>query len=180
MKYIDPTAFVHEKAHVDDDVALGAETRVWQFASVTRGAILGRGCSVSPFVMLDGSVYGDGVIFSAGFAAGAGFAVGNNVFFGPSSLLVNDLYPLAEKEGYDDEALRGGERFAVIIEDDVIVGGHAVIMPGVRLGRGCVVAAGAVVTKDVPPGMIYRRNDYIDPNPISREELRAKRMRWAK
>lgn len=177
---IDPQAMVHPKAHVDDSVALGAGTKVWQFASVTRGAILGRDCSVSPFVMLDGSVYGDGVIFSAGFAAGAGFAVGNNVFFGPSSLLVNDLYPLAEKEGYEDAALRSGERWAVIIEDDVIVGGHAVILPGVRLGRGCIVAAGAVVTRDVPPGMTYRRNDYIDPNPVDRELLRTKRHRWAK
>lgn len=168
--------FIHPKAHVDDDVVLGDGTKVWQFASITRGCVLGRGCSVSPHVMLDGSIYGDGVIFSAGFAAGAGFKVGSNVFFGPSSLLVNDVYPLADKTGYDDEALRSGERFAVIIEDNVVVGGHAVIMPGVRLGEGCLVAAGAVVDKNVPAHCTFHRNGYIDPN---NHRMRERRMRWA-
>lgn len=168
---------IHPLAHVDADVVIGEGTKIWQFASVTRGAVLGRNCSVSPFAMLDGSYYGDGCIFSAGFAAGAGFKVGNNVFFGPSSLLINDLYPSADKDGYEDEVLRAGEKFAVIIEDDVMVGGHAVIMPGVRIGRGAVIAACSIVTRNVPSGMIWRDNGYIDPNPIG--DFKSKRMRWA-
>lgn len=168
--------FIHPKAHVDETVILGEGTKVWQFASITRGCVMGRDCSVSPHVMLDGSVYGDGVIFSAGFAAGAGFKVGSNVFFGPSSLLVNDVYPLADKNGYDDAALRSGEQFAVIIEDDVCIGGHAIVLPGVRIGKGALIAAGAVVDRDVPPGMTWTRNGYLNPN---RHDMMERRMRWA-
>ena len=87
--------YVHPKAHVDQSVKIGAGTRIWQFASVTRGCVLGRDCSVSPFAMLDGSIYGDGVVISGGVMAGAGFKVGNGVFLGPSVLLVNDTYPAA-------------------------------------------------------------------------------------
>jgi acetyltransferase-like isoleucine patch superfamily enzyme len=42
----------------------------------------------------------------------------------------------------------------IVIEDDVWIGTHAVILPGVRIGRGAVVAAGAIVTRDVPAGVI--------------------------
>lgn len=169
-------AFVHPKALVDDDVTLGAGSRVWQFASITRGTVMGQACSVSPFAMLDGSIYGDNVVVSGGVMAGAGFKVGNGVFLGPGVLLVNDVYPAARKDGYDDAALRSGERFAVIIEDGAMIGGHAVIMPGVRIGAGAIVAAGAVVTKDLPAGMIWNRNDYVRIAPL---EWQEKRMRWA-
>lgn len=173
---IDPSAFIHPKAHVDETVTLGAGTRVWQFASITRGTVMGKDCSVSPFAMLDGSIYGDNVVVSGGVMAGAGFKIGDRVFLGPSVLLVNDTYPAADKDGYDDAALRSGARFAVIIEDDVMVGGHAIIMLGVRVGKGAVIAAGAVVDRDVPAGMTWRRNGYIDPTP---HDWRARRMRWA-
>ena len=167
---------IHPKAHVDPDVILGHGTRVWQFASITRGTVMGRDCSVSPFAMLDGSIYGDNVIVSGGVMAGAGFKVGNRVFLGPAALLVNDCFPAADKDGYRDDLLRSGERFAVIIEDDAMIGGHAVILPGVRVGKGAVVAAGSIVTKDVPPGMVWRHNGYISPVPPDWSE---KRMRWA-
>lgn len=170
--------FIHHLAHVDDDVVLGAGTRVWQFASVTRGAVLGIECSVSPFAMLDGSVYGDRVVVSGGVMAGAGFKVGNEVFLGPNVVLCNDCWPFAAKEGYDDAALRSGEKFAVIIEDGAAIGAGAVILPGVRIGRAAMIAAGAVVDDDVPAGVVFRRNAYTSPSVP--ERWREMRMRWAK
>ena len=170
-------AFIHPKAHVDrDSVAIGAGSKVWQFASITRGTVMGEDCSVSPFAMLDGSVYGDRVVISGGVMAGAGFKVGSGVFLGPSALLVNDTFPAADKDGYDDAALRSGEKFAIVIEDDVMVGGHAIVLPGVRVGNGAVIAAGAVVDRDVPAGMVWKRNGYINPTP---HDWRERRMRWA-
>lgn len=170
-------ALIHPKAHVDKSVRLGAGTKVWQFASITRGTIMGRDCSVSPFAMLDGSVYGDRVIISAGVAMGAGFQVGNNVFIGPNVTFCNDLWPAASKDGYDDVALRSEDRFAVIVEDGAAIGAGAVILPGVRIGRGAVVAAGAVVHADVPDGMVWARSGRLPPKP---ENWQDKRMRWAK
>lgn len=174
---IHESAFIHPKAHVEG-VTIGARSKVWQFASITRGTIMGEDCSVSPFAMLDGSVYGDRVIISCGFAAGAGFKVGNDVFMGPGVTLCNDMWPAADKDGYDDETLRGGERFAVIIEDGVTIGAGAIILPGVRIGRGSIIAAGAVVERNVAEGVVHRRNGYATPGlPI---DWRKKRMRFVK
>jgi UDP-2-acetamido-3-amino-2,3-dideoxy-glucuronate N-acetyltransferase len=171
-------AFVHPLAHVDaETVQIGAGTKVWQFASITRGAILGEDCSVSPFAMLDGSQYGDRVIISGGIMAGAGFKVGNDVFLGPNVVLCNDCWPFASKDGYDDKALRSGDKFAVIIEDGVAIGAGAIILPGVRIGAGAVVAACATVDENVPANTVYRRNGYTSPQVP--QHWRELRMRWA-
>lgn len=167
---------IHPKAHVDSDVALGDGTKVWQFASITRGTVMGRDCSVSPFAMLDGSVYGDRVIVSGGVKAGAGFKVGNDVFLGPNVVLANDCWPAASKDGYRDDLLRDSEHWAVIVGDGAIVGANAVVLPGVRIGKGAVVAAGAVCDRNVPDGMVFRRNGYMSRVPANRNE---KRHRWA-
>jgi len=171
-------AFIHPMAYVDaDTVHIGSGTRVWQFASITRGAVMGEDCSVSPFAMLDGSIYGDRVIVSGGVKAGAGFKIGNDVFLGPNCVLCNDCWPFASKDGYRDDLLRDGAHFAVVIGDGAAIGASAVIMPGIRIGKGAVVAAGAVVESDLPDGMVYRRNGYLSPSvpPLWHE----KRMRWA-
>jgi len=169
------TAFVHDKAHVDGSVTLGDGTKVWQFASITRGTVMGRNCSVSPFAMLDGSVYGDGVIVSGGVKAGAGFKIGSNVFLGPNVTLANDCWPFTTKEGYRDDLLRDDEHWAVVIEDGAAIGAGAIILPGSRIGKGCVVAAGAVVRGGVPDGHIYQRNDYRALVP---DDWKSRRHKW--
>lgn len=170
-------AFIHPKAHVDrETVRLGAGTKIWQFASITRGTIMGEDCSVSPHAMLDGSIYGDRVIISAGVAAGAGFKVGSDVFIGPNVTLCNDAWPGSDKRGYDDAALRSGEKFAVIIEDGAILGANCVVLPGIRIGQGAVVAAGAVADRNVPPWMLFCRNGYLSQRP---DDWRDRRMKWA-
>jgi acetyltransferase-like isoleucine patch superfamily enzyme len=71
-------------------------------------------------------------------------SLGNGVFIGPNSILTNDRYPPTGKP-----ELKGP-----VIEDNVAVGANVTILPGVRLGRGSAVAAGSIVTKDVPPGVL--------------------------
>lgn len=168
---------IHPLAHVDADVVLGAGTKVWQFASITRGTIMGQDCSISPFAMLDGSVYGDRVIVSGGVKAGAGFKVGNDVFLGPNVVLCNDCWPYASKDGYRDDLMRDGEHFAVVIEDGAAIGAGALILPGVRIGAHAVVAAGAVVGRGVPAQMVACRNGYTAPSVP--DDWRQRRMRWA-
>jgi acetyltransferase-like isoleucine patch superfamily enzyme len=70
--------------------------------------------------------------------------IGNGVFIGPNSILTNDRYP-----PFGKPELRGP-----ILEDNSTIGGNVTILPGVRVGRGAAVAAGSVVTKDVPAGML--------------------------
>ena len=71
-------------------------------------------------------------------------SIANGVFIGPNTVLTNDRYPPTGKP-----ALAGP-----IVEDNVAIGANATILPGVRLGRGSAVAAGAIVTRDVPAGML--------------------------
>lgn len=165
---------VHPQAYVVDAI-LGQGVTVWQFASVTGGTVLGDGCSVSPFAMLHGPRFGARCVISGGVMAGPGFLIGNDCFLGPNCTLANDAWPVADKDGWDADALRNGQ-WAVILGDDVSVGAGAVILPGVTVGNGAVIAAGAVVSKSVPAGCLWARDGSIRPLP---PKGRRKRMRVA-
>jgi acetyltransferase-like isoleucine patch superfamily enzyme len=70
--------------------------------------------------------------------------IGNNVFIGPNATLTNDRHPPS-----------GGKWEPVIVEDGVVIGANATIVAGVRLNTGCVIAAGAVVTTDIPANQVW-------------------------
>ena len=128
---------------------IGEGTRIWQFSVVLKGAKIGKNCNICAQTFIEGDVVvGDNVTIKCGVQLWKGMRVGNNVCIGPNATFTNDKHP---------KSLRGEDRNwdcrPVIIEDDVSVCANATILPGVRLGRGCVVGAGAVVAKDVPPGM---------------------------
>lgn len=146
---IDPTAFVHKYAVTDGVGRIGARTKIWQFASVIRGAILGDDCVVASGACFDGSVAGDRVILCHNLAAGPGFKLGNDVFIGPNVTLCNDAWPRAHKRGFDT-AKFDGKRWAIIIEDGATIGAGAQVLPGVRIGSNAMVGAGVVCAKDVP------------------------------
>lgn len=171
-------AQIHPLAHVSD-ATIGARTRVWQFASVIRGAKLGDDCNVASCATIDGSVFGDRCIICQGAAMGPGFRFGDDCFVGPNVTICNDAWPSAAKSGggaggeWNIEPFQSGE-WAVIAEDGVSIGANAVVLPGVRLGSGCVVAAGAVVTGDIPARCLWMRDGTIRPLPS-----RRKRMRFA-
>ena len=164
---------IHPLAHVDDDCRLGENTVVWQFASITRGTIMGRDCSVSPHAMLDGSKYGDRVIVSGGVRAGDGFVVEDDVFLGPNVTLCNDLWPTSNKDGFQANLLRRGF-VTVLIKHGSWVGANAVVLPGVTIGKRSAVAAGAVVNCDVPDSYLFTRAGAIIP---IKDKWRTRRMR---
>jgi serine acetyltransferase len=85
------------------------------------------------------------VLFGAG-----GIDVGSDVLISPGVVITSHQHTF----GQPNRPMREQpiEFAPVVIEDDVWIGANAVILPGVRLGRGCVVGAGAVVTRDVIPG----------------------------
>ena len=172
---IHPTAFIHPKAHVEG-ATVGPRTKVWQFATVIRDTVLGADCSVASNVTLDGPVLGDRCIVSPGVDIGPGFIIEDDVFLGPNVVLANDMWPSVAKDGFDYEALRSGERAAVVIEDGATLCSHVLVLPGVRIGAGAIVAGHATVTRDVPPGMLWTRDGDIKPKP---EDWRQRRMRFA-
>src|ERR1044072_273206 len=139
---IDPEAFIHPKAHVDS-ATIGPRTKVWQFASVIRGAVLGADCNVASCATLDGPRFGDRCIVSQGVAMGPGFWFGNNIFVGPDVTICNDRGRRFDKKGFDVSRF-DGRHWAVVVKDGAAIGANAVVLPGVVIGRNAVVAAGAV------------------------------------
>ena len=87
-----------------------------------------------------GAVIGDGTMIDMGAILGGRATVGKNCHIGAGTVLAGVIEPPNANP--------------VIIEDDVLIGANAVVLEGVRVGRGAVVAAGAVVTKDVAPGTV--------------------------
>lgn len=156
---IDPSAFIHERALVEN-ATIGPRTRVWQFASVIRGARLGADCNVASCATLDGPVFGDRCIVSQGAAMGPGFLFGNDIFVGPNVTICNDRWPRVHKRGFDIGAFQQGD-FTVVVKDGATIGANAVVLPGVIIGRGAMIAAGAVVNRDVPDNHLFRRDGRI-------------------
>lgn len=152
------TAIIHPLAYVDDTVILGFGSTVRQFASLTRGTVLGEHCSVAPGAHLDGPRFGDRCVIGHNVAMGPGFVFGDDCFVGPGVVLCNDAWPKADKVGWDYDMLAEGRSVAVRVHDGASIGANAVILPGVTIGKGAMIAAGAVCGRDVPDGHLFKRD----------------------
>lgn len=168
-------AFIHEKAHVEG-VHIGARTKVWQFASVIRGARIGEDCSIATCAIVDGAVLGNRVIVSHGAFIDPGIMIGSDVFIGPHVDLCNDAWPRVEKEGFDIAALISGDLVTTRIEDGASLGAGVIVLPGIIVGAGAMIAAGSVVECSVPAAHLHKRNGMVVPIDPARS---VKRMRPA-
>jgi UDP-2-acetamido-3-amino-2,3-dideoxy-glucuronate N-acetyltransferase len=174
---IHPSAFIHPRALVEPTATVGAGTKIWADAKVLRGTVLGEDCVISPNVMLDGPVIGDRCVWSVNAAAGPGFHIGNDVFVGPGVLFCNDGWPRADKEGFDGAALHEGRIVTIRVRDRASIGANAILLPGVTLGEGCMIGAGAIVGVDVPAGFLFRRDGSIVPIKPAWTERRMRPVR---
>lgn len=139
----DTAPFVHANG-LCESRTVGAGTRVWAFAHVLPGAQIGRDCNICDHVFVENDVIvGDGVTVKCGVQLWDGLRIGNRVFIGPNVTFTNDRFPRSRQ--YPSAFLR------TIVEDEASIGANATILPGIRIGRGAMVGAGAVVTRDVPP-----------------------------
>lgn len=152
---------IHALAYVEDSVELGQGVTVRQFASLSRGTVIGEGSSVGPHAVLDGPKFGKRCVISMHVAMGAGFVVGDDCFIGPGVVFCNDTWPTADRIGWDYEMLADGRCVTIRVGDRVGIGAKAVILPGVTIGDGAFVSAGAVVDRNVPAGHLFRRDGSI-------------------
>ncbi len=169
--------FIHHKACIDRTVTIGDRTKIWQFASITRGAVLGKDCTIAPHVTLDGCILGDRCIARPSVDIGPGIEVGADCFLGPLVSLCNDNFPSTDKEGFDYEALWTGGKKVIVIESGVTLGAHVVVVPGVRIGKGAFVVANVTVSRDVPAGMMLLRDGTLIPKPTDWKERRMRYVR---
>ena len=137
--------FVHESAYVDADTRIGANTKIWHFAHILSGTTIGENCSLGQNVMAGPDVtIGNGCKIQNNVALYKGVELEDGVFCGPSMVFTNVTTPRAEvnrREEYAPTPVRRG----------ATIGANATIVCGHELGEYCFIAAGAVVTKDVPP-----------------------------
>ena len=123
---------------------IGDDTRIWQYAVILQGAIIGKGCNINCHTFIeDDVVLGDRVTVKSGIYLWNGIEIADDVFLGPNVTFVNDKYPRSKK--YPEEFQR------TIIEKFVSIGAASTILGGVRIGEYGMVGAGSLVTKDVPP-----------------------------
>ena len=108
---------------------------------------------------------------------GPGFRIGVGCFLGPNVVLCNDAWPRADHDGFDLEALMSGGFTAIQIEAGASIGANATILPGIRIGEGAMIAAGAVVGVDVPPKHLYHRNGDVQPIDAATPRTRMRRVR---
>jgi UDP-2-acetamido-3-amino-2,3-dideoxy-glucuronate N-acetyltransferase len=135
---------VHESAYVDDFVAIGAGTRIWHFVHILKGSRIGARCSVGQNVMIGPDVtVGDDCKIQNNVSLYAGVELEDGVFCGPSCVFTNVNNPRAEIE-------RKSEFRQTIVRRGATIGANATIVCGHELGAYSFIAAGAVVTGDVP------------------------------
>jgi acetyltransferase-like isoleucine patch superfamily enzyme len=125
------------------DCSLGARTMTGSMVLIRAGTIIGTGCLIGSQTIIEGRTEIDNdVIIQSAVYIPTDVRLGKRVFLGPRVVMTNDRYPLRRRADY---VPRGP-----VLEDDVSVGANATILPGLTIGQGAMVAAGAVVTKDVP------------------------------
>ncbi len=136
--------FVHERALCESD-RVGPGTRIWAFAHVMEGAVIGADCNVCGHAFIEaGAVVGDRVVVKNAVLIWDGVTIGDDVFVGPNAVFTNDLDPRAAYKKSRNEFL------PTRVEDGASIGAQATIVCGVTIGRSAFVGAGAVVTADVP------------------------------
>ena len=141
----------HPKAIVESD-AVGSGTRVWAFAHVMDGAVIGAECNIGEHVFVEsGAVLGDRVTVKNCVQVWEGVTLEEDVFVGPCAVFTNDRYPRSPRS--DAVGTRYGTKEwlePITVRKGATVGANATVVSGVKIGRYAMVAAGSVVTKDVP------------------------------
>lgn len=142
--------FVHESSYIDRDATIGDGTKIWHFCHIQAKARIGRNCSFGQNVNVAENVkIGNGVKVQNNVSIYEGVELEDYVFCGPSMVFTNDLTPRARypkgKAGYKRTLVKIGAS----------IGANATIVCGHTVGRWAMVAAGAVLTTDVPDYALF-------------------------
>ena len=141
----DAKYFVHESSYIDEDVKIGEETKIWHFCHILRGTKIGKNCIIGQNCMIGPDVtIGDRCKIQNNVSVYKGVTLEDEVFVGPSAVFTNVINPRAFIE-------RKHEFKPTLVKRGATIGANATIICGNTIGEYAMVAAGAVVTKDVPP-----------------------------
>jgi acetyltransferase-like isoleucine patch superfamily enzyme len=133
---------------IGDYTKIGDGTRVGSFCDIGKNVSIGKNCNIQTHVTISN-----------------GCRIGNGVFIAPNSTLLNDKFPVSEQLS------------SPTIEDNVILGGCALILPNVTVSEGAIVAAGSVVTKDVSAAVVVK--GFPAEPMMTRKEYEARKKAFA-
>ena len=137
--------FVHESSYIDNGVEIGNGTKIWHFCHVQTGAVIGENCSLGQNVNISNNVkIGNQVKIQNNVSVYEGVELEDGVFCGPSCVFTNDLTPRAKYP-------KGSANYKkTLVREGATIGANATIVCGHTIGKYALIAAGAVVTSDVP------------------------------
>ena len=136
--------YFHSTAQIDENVEIGAGTKIWHFSHIISGSIIGENCSIGQNVVIGPDVtIGSGCKIQNNVSIYKGVTLEDNVFCGPSAVFTNVINPRAEIK-------RMSEIKPTLIKKGATLGANCTIVCGHTVGSYAFIAAGAVVTKDIP------------------------------
>jgi len=170
-------------ADVDSSATLGEGSSIWHLAQIRDGVTLGENCIIGRGAYIgSGVTLGDNCKVQNYALVYEPASLGKGVFIGPAAVLTNDQFPRAVNT---DLSLKSGsdwEAVGVTIHDGASIGARAVCIAPVTIGKWALVAAGAVVTKDVPDyalvaGVPAKRIRWVGRAGVPLEDIGGNRFR---
>lgn len=138
--------FVHETAVVDDGAKIGKGTKIWHFSHVMSQAEIGDHCSLGQNVFVANQVkIGHSVKIQNNVSIYEGVILEDHVFCGPSMVFTNVKNP---RSAFPRNT--SNDYLCTLVQEGASIGANATIVCGIKIGKWAFIAAGAVVTKDVP------------------------------
>jgi len=148
---VESTAFIHPSG-ICESRQVGEGTRLWAFAHVLDGAVVGRDCNLGDHVFIEGGArLGDRVTVKNGVMIWNGVTIEDDVFIGPGVVFTNDRYPRSPRMPAVAARYRHPENWLVPTRvcQGASIGAAAVILGGVTIGHYATIGAGSVVTRHV-------------------------------
>lgn len=139
-----PDYFVHESSYIDDDVEIGANTKIWHFSHVLKNSKIGKNCSVGQNVVIGPNVMiGNNVKIQNNVSVYDGVILEDDVFCGPSMVFTNVINPRSHWPRKD-------EYKKTLVKKGASLGANSTVVCGIMIGEYAFVGAGALVNKDIP------------------------------
>jgi UDP-2-acetamido-3-amino-2,3-dideoxy-glucuronate N-acetyltransferase len=138
---------IHALADVQTE-KVGVKTNIWQFVVVLKNAQIGDNCNICSHCFIENDVViGNNVTVKNGVYLWDGVSIENNVFIGPNVTFTNDKYPRSKKHPTSFQK--------TILKQGSSIGAGSVILGGISIGENTMIAAGSVVTKDIPDNELW-------------------------
>jgi UDP-2-acetamido-3-amino-2,3-dideoxy-glucuronate N-acetyltransferase len=136
--------FIHESAYVDQPCQIGDGTKIWHFSHVMKNAVIGKGCNLGQNVFVASNVIlGNNVKIQNNVSVYEGCILEDDVFCGPSCVFTNVTNPRSQIN-------RRGAYEKTVVRRGATLGANCTVVCGINIGRYAFIAAGAVVTHELP------------------------------